>query len=225
MWRELFLQFGQVPSHFHSRQFDVLSQVFDQVIAHLRVRPVRTSEGSPTPNMPIHMRCMAAYRYKIKEVLAEVRHQTLLTDFFTRITFSFASDSSKMPSTIPSTNNTPIIVNDQTISIATLHTINLALLFDGNRDEVGKMLKAAETDGFFYLDVRDWNNGVMLHDLDAANSLIKKWFELPADEKKKTVTLSDAHGYVSDKYFLPILQPIFQLQTFGSTVWSNGKKS
>lgn len=65
-----------------------------------------------------------------------------------------------------------------------------------NRDEnaLATLLSACEDDGFFYLDIRDWESGAMLQNLEKTGNIMKQWFEQPEDEKLSTETLSDAHG-------------------------------
>ncbi|KAE8343796.1 hypothetical protein BDV24DRAFT_149381 [Aspergillus arachidicola] len=57
------------------------------------------------------------------------------------------------------------------------------------------MVESPIDDGFFYLDLRDWKDGQLVNSLNACNGIVEEWFKKSKEEKAKTVTLSDAHGY------------------------------
>ena len=80
-------------------------------------------------------------------------------------------------------------------SYAKLQTINFTKLVNGDANEISRMSDICIADGFFYLDLNDWKSGQLVRELDTANAIVEEWFKKPLEEKKKTVTLSDAHGY------------------------------
>lgn len=77
---------------------------------------------------------------------------------------------------------------------ANLHVLSFSSLLNGDKSELANLLSACEDDGFFYLDLRDWESGRMLQTLEATWRIIKQWFDQPLGEKLKTKTISDAHG-------------------------------
>lgn len=77
---------------------------------------------------------------------------------------------------------------------ANLHVLNFSSLLNGDETQLANLLSACEDHGFFYLDLRDWQSGTMIQNLEAAWGLMKPWFAQPLGEKLKTETLSDAHG-------------------------------
>lgn len=92
----------------------------------------------------------------------------------------------------PSTTNSE---HRDASSYAKLQTINFAKLAIGDASEISRMSDICVEDGFFYLDLNDWKSGHLIRELDSANAIVEEWFKKPLEEKEKTVTLSDAHGY------------------------------
>ncbi|KAK2603584.1 hypothetical protein QQS21_004264 [Conoideocrella luteorostrata] len=78
---------------------------------------------------------------------------------------------------------------------ATLQVLNFQSLLTGDKTEQAKLLSACEDLGFFYLDLRSWEAGSMLQKIDDLWQVMVPWFEQPLDEKSKTETISDAHGF------------------------------
>ncbi|KAH7256113.1 hypothetical protein BKA59DRAFT_490269 [Fusarium tricinctum] len=78
---------------------------------------------------------------------------------------------------------------------ADLHVLNFCSLQRGDESEKANLLSACEEHRFFYLDLRDWESGEMLHNLEEIWNIMKKWFDQPLQEKLKTETISDAHGF------------------------------
>lgn len=81
--------------------------------------------------------------------------------------------------------------------VATLTILSFAKLLARDHVELAKLLSSCEDSGFFYLDLRDWEAGELIRKFDTTNSIMKGWFEQSDEEKLKTETLSDAHGFVS----------------------------
>jgi isopenicillin N synthase-like dioxygenase len=81
---------------------------------------------------------------------------------------------------------------------ADLHVLNFCSLQRGDESEKANLLSACEEHRFFYLDLRDWESGEMLHNLEEIWNIMKKWFDQPLQEKLKTETISDAHGWVAE---------------------------
>lgn len=77
---------------------------------------------------------------------------------------------------------------------ADLHVLNFYSLQRGDEREKANLLAACEEHGFFYLDLRDWESGEILDNLEEIWNIMKKWFHQPLQEKLKTETISDAHG-------------------------------
>lgn len=80
---------------------------------------------------------------------------------------------------------------------ARLETLSFTKLLSGDKAEIERLLVSCQSDGFYYLDLRDWNNGEFMRLLDSLNEIMQKWFELPLEEKEKAEALSDAQGLVT----------------------------
>ncbi|KAF4825455.1 2-oxoglutarate-dependent dioxygenase gloE [Colletotrichum siamense] len=78
---------------------------------------------------------------------------------------------------------------------ANLHTLNFRSLVNKDEKSLSTLLSACENHGFFYLDLRDWESGSMLKNYESAGQIMKQWFNQPLEEKLRTETISDAHGY------------------------------
>ncbi|KAL8704839.1 MAG: hypothetical protein Q9201_002034 [Fulgogasparrea decipioides] len=81
------------------------------------------------------------------------------------------------------------------LKTANLQTLSYTKLVDGDEAECQSLLSSSKTDGFFYLDLSDWKSGQFVGDRDATDRILAEWFKKPFEEKAKTETLSDAHGY------------------------------
>ena len=57
-------------------------------------------------------------------------------------------------------------------------------------------MKACEDQGFFYLDLHNWESGKILGDLDIASRLMRLWFEKPLEEKMENRTNEVTNGSV-----------------------------
>lgn len=70
------------------------------------------------------------------------------------------------------------------IDVAPLQTIDLARLATRESGEVQKLLRAAQSPGFFYLDLRnDLSTKELLLDLPAVYAISEKYFEQPHEVK------------------------------------------
>ncbi|RGP61347.1 hypothetical protein FLONG3_10581 [Fusarium longipes] len=78
---------------------------------------------------------------------------------------------------------------------ANLHVLSFSSLLNGDKSELANLLSACEDHGFFYLDLRDEESGKILQQLEATWEIMKPWFSQPLEEKLKTKTISDAHGF------------------------------
>jgi isopenicillin N synthase-like dioxygenase len=81
-----------------------------------------------------------------------------------------------------------------TLEQANLHVLDFYSLLSGDKIELANLLSACEDYGFFYLDLRNWESGTMLQNLEALWPIMMQWFGQPFEEKLKTETISDAHG-------------------------------
>ncbi|KAG8165695.1 hypothetical protein KVR01_004247 [Diaporthe batatas] len=78
---------------------------------------------------------------------------------------------------------------------AQFHTLHFSSLLSGDEDEFARLLSACENDGFFYLDLRDWESGRILQQLHSTDQVLKPWFAGPLENKLKTETVTQNHGY------------------------------
>ncbi|RSL43067.1 hypothetical protein CEP53_011883 [Fusarium sp. AF-6] len=81
------------------------------------------------------------------------------------------------------------------VNTADLYTVKFDNLFDGDEQELTTLLKACESDGFFYLDLQGSGSGKLWKDLDRVGEIAKRWFAQPAEVKLETPTVSLAHGF------------------------------
>lgn len=77
---------------------------------------------------------------------------------------------------------------------AQFHTLHFPSLLLGSKDEFARLLDACENDGFFYLDLRDWESGRILQQLEPTGQIMKHWFAGPLEDKFKTETVGQNHG-------------------------------
>jgi hypothetical protein len=94
------------------------------------------------------------------------------------------------PISLADLNTYPAILEDATATseksafsfppgtpIASLPTIHLARLTVGDKSESRKLLNACKERGFFYLDLRRLENGVLLQGADAIFALSEELFD------------------------------------------------
>jgi isopenicillin N synthase-like dioxygenase len=87
-------------------------------------------------------------------------------------------------------SNTIVIEGNQ-VDIVSLETINFARLATGEPAEVAKLLKASQTLGIFYLDLR---SDSILADLQPVTRLTEKYFDQPQELKTKDYRESEERG-------------------------------
>ena len=90
---------------------------------------------------------------------------------------------------LPSSSDVPL----QTADLAVLKFSKLLAI---DHAELSSLVSACEKDGFFYLDLHEWQSGKVIADLDIANTIMRTWFENPLEEKMKNEWHDDTHGYV-----------------------------
>ncbi|KAJ3960619.1 hypothetical protein N0V92_002695 [Colletotrichum tropicale] len=78
---------------------------------------------------------------------------------------------------------------------ADLRTIKFESLFDKDHDSLEALIKACETDGFFYLDLQATGSEKFWKDLKEIDEVTKNWFSQSTEVKLKTPTVSLAHGF------------------------------
>jgi len=81
------------------------------------------------------------------------------------------------------TVSTTMIFDDKQIDVAPLETIVLARLVAKESGEIAKLLRAAESYGFFYLDFRNDSIKHLLEDLPEVYVLSEKYFNQPYEVK------------------------------------------
>lgn len=85
-----------------------------------------------------------------------------------------------------STSCPTALVGGKQIDVAPLEIIDLARLVQGEPDEVEKLLGAARSPGFFYLDLRrDPFGRKLLADLPIVYAVSEKYFDQPHELKMK----------------------------------------
>lgn len=85
-------------------------------------------------------------------------------------------------------------IHSPPVKEAQFHTLSFSSILSRDEDQVASLLSACENDGFFYLDLRDWESGKILRQLDVTGNIMKRWFIEPLEVKLKTETATHAHG-------------------------------
>ncbi|KAF5027841.1 hypothetical protein F66182_68 [Fusarium sp. NRRL 66182] len=78
---------------------------------------------------------------------------------------------------------------------ADLGTIKFEGLFDKDPNVVQALVKACQTDGFFYLDLQAAGSDKFWRDLKDIDQVTRDWFSQANEIKLKTPTVSLAHGF------------------------------
>ncbi|KJZ77497.1 hypothetical protein HIM_03221 [Hirsutella minnesotensis 3608] len=80
--------------------------------------------------------------------------------------------------------------------IANLRTISFYKLLDRESAELERLMSACREDGFFYLDLNAGSGGNdLLKNHEDVSDIMKGWFARSVEEKLKTPTISNSHGY------------------------------
>ena len=90
-------------------------------------------------------------------------------------------------------------INGQNFDTARLETVSLNRLKAGDHDEAQRLLKAAQSPGFFYLDLQDEQGGKYLDDLQTLYQLGKSYFHQPESLKMGDFRDGEEKGYVIRK--------------------------
>lgn len=85
-------------------------------------------------------------------------------------------------------DSNPFPGSDPNPLFANLQTIKFAPLLDQDKDELAKLVRACETDGFFYLDLSDQGSQKLFDDLEFLSTAVKEWLRQPLEKKCETVT-------------------------------------
>lgn len=97
--------------------------------------------------------------------------------------------------TIANTPSTSIAYNGEKVPVYELETINFSELLSAQPDEINKLRKCCEKDGFFYLDLDDIEGKRMLKDHQRLLALMRRFFKWPDNQKEEFGLLSLDHGY------------------------------
>lgn len=97
---------------------------------------------------------------------------------------------------MPHNTSSTAIVNGAEIDIAPLEVVDFARLASKEPAEVEKLLKAAQSPGFFYLDLNGESNRKYLANVQTMYAMADKYFEQPHEAKMKDYRESEDCGYV-----------------------------
>lgn len=103
-------------------------------------------------------------------------------------------------------SRTTRIVGERSLDIADLETIKLENLAAKDPVETAKLLKAAETEGFFYLTFNDDLSAKISSYLKTSYQDSHEYFAKPHDEKMKAFREDVDRGYVSP--YQPVIQTL-----------------
>jgi isopenicillin N synthase-like dioxygenase len=84
--------------------------------------------------------------------------------------------------------------DDNDLNIAALETIDFSRLATKDADEIDKLLKCCESDGFFYLNLQNEPTHQILIDLQAILRVMQKYFAQPLETKMRDDRRSNTHG-------------------------------
>jgi hypothetical protein len=93
-------------------------------------------------------------------------------------------------------SKTTTIVGDRSLDVADLEVIKLERLITQDPVETAKLLKAAESQGFFYLTFNDDLSEKVSSHLQTCYLKSHEYFSKPLDEKMKDFRESVDRGYV-----------------------------
>ncbi|KAI9747048.1 MAG: hypothetical protein M1815_004685 [Lichina confinis] len=86
-------------------------------------------------------------------------------------------------------------MGDRQIDVARLETINYARLSAKDPNELDKLVKAAGSPGFFYLDFRDAASTPILDELQQVYGIEERYFDQPRDVKTQHQRKGEGRGY------------------------------
>lgn len=86
-------------------------------------------------------------------------------------------------------------LNGNKIDIVQLAVINLKNLLDKDQNEARKLYEAAQSPGFFFLDVRDTEQYAA--DLEALYGMTEKYFAQPEETKMRDFRDKEFRGWVT----------------------------
>jgi isopenicillin N synthase-like dioxygenase len=97
---------------------------------------------------------------------------------------------------MPHNTSSTAMVNGAKIDIAPLEVVDFARLASKEPAEVEKLLKAAESPGFFYLDLQSGSTRKYLANVQDMYAMADKYFDQPHHVKMKDYRESEDRGYV-----------------------------
>lgn len=92
--------------------------------------------------------------------------------------------------------------DDRPFTTADLQTFSLVKLLSKDPEEVSRLLLAGERDGFFYLDLTAPESRGLWDDYHGVLAVMKKFFDLPLEQKTPFAYGSDVQGLVSPRLLL-----------------------
>lgn len=99
----------------------------------------------------------------------------------------------------------PSTYEGKPIKILSLETIHFSRLLSQEPDELARLLKLCETEGFFYLDLQDIDGRIILDGLQDLLAVMRRFFNSSHEAKNEIGLPSQEHGYVLILDILPSL--------------------
>ena len=96
-----------------------------------------------------------------------------------------------------------VTVDGHAITIAPLSTVNYKAVESGDAVEIAKLAKAAQSLGFFYLDLKSQAEGRFLQDMRTLYSVGKAYFQEPEDVKSRSLFADEEKGFVHHSFVCP----------------------
>ena len=85
--------------------------------------------------------------------------------------------------------------NGEKVPVYPMETIDFGLLLSQEPTEVARLVKACETQGYFYLDLQGIDGRRLLEDREATLELMYRFFEKPLEAKNEFGLISPHLGY------------------------------
>ena len=89
-----------------------------------------------------------------------------------------------------------VTIDGQAITIVPLDTISYKAVVSGDAAEIAKLAKAAQSLGFFYLDLKSEAEGRFLQDVRTLYKLAQAYFHEPEDVKSRSLFADEEKGFV-----------------------------
>lgn len=92
--------------------------------------------------------------------------------------------------------------NGEKVPVYPMETIDYCRILSHEPEEIERLLRCCQTEGFFYLDLRGIDGRRMLDDQESTLQLMHRFFEAPLDSKNEFGLITGHLGYVVKVVFV-----------------------